>query len=175
MYLQYDCSASPRPRATSLASHDVPRCRRGAVRRCESPGVRASTMSGWYRAKTSGPLTPPCRYQMAHDLVGDTLYVHGGGGQGSATQQRRSLLWALDVQTMSWKELDGPRRSLVTSRSNHTLTYCAGSLTVFGGKGLGAKAVDMVRERKLEHGGALKKSRPLWSLRSHGGGCSVCC
>ncbi|KAH8062519.1 hypothetical protein JL722_3439 [Aureococcus anophagefferens] len=105
-------------------------------------------MAGWYRAKTSGPLTPPCRYQMAHDLVGDTLYVHGGGGQGSATQQRRSLLWSLDIQTLAWKELDGPRRSLVTSRSNHSLTCCGGTLTVFGGKGLGAKAVDVTKERK---------------------------
>ena len=66
-------------------------------------------MSSWSRAKTTGPLTPPCRYQMAHDLVGSTLYVHGGGGQGSATQQRRSLLWSLDLQTLAWTERVGPR------------------------------------------------------------------
>lgn len=63
---------------------------------------------GWMRAKTTGPMTPPCRYQMASELVGRTLYVHGGGGQGSATQQRRSLLWSLDLHALAWTESARP-------------------------------------------------------------------
>ena len=107
----------------------------------------------WARPTTTGPLAPPCRYQCAYDATPSTLYVHGGGGQGSLMSQRRSMLWALDLRTLRWSVLDGPRKTPVTARKQHALTVCGKQLVVFGGQGEGINSVDWTKERSTAGAG----------------------
>ena len=104
-------------------------------------------MAAWARTLNNDGLNPPCRYQAAHACSPTTLYVHGGGGQGADLSQRRSLLWALDLESLRWRELDGPRKSRVAARSQHTLTLTKDhKLVCFGGQGEGRKPIDWRKE-----------------------------
>ena len=80
----------------------------------------APAMAAWARPLGVETLAPPCRYQAAHCVTRDTLYLHGGGGQGADASQRRALLWALDLRTLRWSIKDGPRKSRVAARSQIT-------------------------------------------------------
>jgi hypothetical protein len=104
-------------------------------------------MAAWARPLNVETLAPPCRYQAAHCCTRDTLYLHGGGGQGADASQRRALLWALDLRTLRWSIKDGPRKSRVAARSQHTLT-CTGDnkLVCFGGQGEGRNSIDWRKE-----------------------------
>ena len=104
-------------------------------------------MAAWARPLNVETLAPPCRYQAAHCCTRDTLYLHGGGGQGADASQRRALLWALDLRTLRWSIKDGPRKSRVAARSQHTLT-CTGDnkLVCFAGQGEGRNSIDWRKE-----------------------------
>ena len=104
---------------------------------------RETKRLAWARPLGVETLAPPCRYQAAHCTTRDTLYLHGGGGQGADASQRRALLWALDLRTLRWSVKDGPRKSRVAARSQHTLT-CTGDnkLVCFAGQGEGRNSID---------------------------------
>ena len=104
-------------------------------------------MAAWARPLGVETLAPPCRYQAAHCTTRDTLYLHGGGGQGADASQRRALLWALDLRTLRWSVKDGPRKSRVAARSQHTLTHTGDNkLVCFAGQGEGRNSIDWRKE-----------------------------
>jgi len=101
----------------------------------------------WRRIQTSG--TPPpgrAGHSAIYDPIGQRMVIFGGRDANSA----RSDIWALDLNTSSWRELH-PAGEQPGPRVFHSAVYVPGrrSMIVFDGMNL-SSAYDEVWELKLD-------------------------